>query len=143
MSEHPRDLPVRFAEAWNVHDADALAALFLPEARFVNVVGMFWKSRAEIGEAHELAHRTMFRDSRLEILESEDDPLTDDVVAVHAHWRLTGQKTPSGAVDGPRRGVLLFVARRTAALGWQIAVAQNTDILEGATTRPGSAPEGG
>lgn len=35
-----------FAEAWNRHDVDALAALLAPNADFVNVTGQWWKANS-------------------------------------------------------------------------------------------------
>src|SRR6188508_1006753 len=43
-----RDLQTRQAAAWNRHDAKAYADLFTEDADVVNVVGWWWKGRAEI-----------------------------------------------------------------------------------------------
>ena len=48
MLSHPEDVSSAFTAAWNRHDMAALAAVFTPDAQFVNVVGLWWKSRAEI-----------------------------------------------------------------------------------------------
>lgn len=58
-------LPQQFIDAWNRHDMTARAGLFAHDARFVNVVGMFWRSRQGVCLAHEAANRTIFRDSVL------------------------------------------------------------------------------
>ncbi len=55
----------KFADAWNRHDMADFASLFAPNAEFVNVVGLWWKGRAEIQRAHEFAHTTFFKHSRL------------------------------------------------------------------------------
>jgi uncharacterized protein (TIGR02246 family) len=39
MLDRPEDIAAAFAAAWNVRDADAIAALFEDDAEFVNVVG--------------------------------------------------------------------------------------------------------
>ena len=46
------ELLERFAAAWNRHDATALARLFVADADFVNVVGIWWRDRCAIEEAH-------------------------------------------------------------------------------------------
>jgi uncharacterized protein (TIGR02246 family) len=51
MLGKPADAATAFAEAWNRHDAQGLAALFSPNANFVNVVGLWWKNRD--GLAHQ------------------------------------------------------------------------------------------
>ena len=44
----PADVPVLFAQAWNAHDADALASLFDEDAEFVNRTGLCWHDRESI-----------------------------------------------------------------------------------------------
>ncbi|MGK9232137.1 SgcJ/EcaC family oxidoreductase [Inquilinus limosus] len=63
MSEALRleDVPAAFIAAWNRHDMAALAALFAEDADFVNVVGLWWRSRAEIEAAHAATHATSSR----------------------------------------------------------------------------------
>ncbi len=36
-------MPHAFAKAWNARNPDQLAALFEPEAEFVNVTGLWWR----------------------------------------------------------------------------------------------------
>ncbi len=125
----PNNITTQFAEAWNRHDASALAQLFSNDARFVNVVGMFWKGRTEIELAHAATFKSIFANSRLTILEVEDQ-MVSNCVTVHARWRLEGQLSIDGNVAAPRFGILLFVLRLVSDK-WEIAVAQNTDIVPG------------
>jgi uncharacterized protein (TIGR02246 family) len=134
MKMEPSVLATRFADAWNAHDMHAFADLFEEDARFVNVVGMFWKSRTEIEAAHRATHETIFRNSHFEIDSTERHALGDGCVALHARWRLSGLPGPDGK-EGEREGILLLVARDTST-GWRIAVAQNTDIVAGVVAPP-------
>ena len=127
---NPNVIPSQFADAWNRHDMNALAQLFLEDARFVNVVGMFWKSRAEIEMAHAATHKSIFANSRLTILDVEVQPVVTHCTSVHARWRLEGQLGMDGKPDAPRHGILLFILREIDDT-WKIAVAQNTDIMPG------------
>ncbi|HRY25357.1 MAG TPA: SgcJ/EcaC family oxidoreductase [Geminicoccaceae bacterium] len=137
MTSDPTELADRFADAWNSHDMGALAGLFEDAARFVNVVGMFWRSREEIRQAHAFSHESMFRNSTLAVKAVENTALAPGVVAVHVHWHLEGHLGPTGEPEQPRDGVLLLVARETRQNGgWQIAVAQNTDAIPGVVTIP-------
>jgi uncharacterized protein (TIGR02246 family) len=131
----PDLLPSRFASAWNAHDMAALAGLFAEDADFVNVVGIWWRNRRAIEEAHAFAHRTFFRHSHLEIEEVAVKYLRPDLATVHSAWTLSGQEEPDGPVGRPRQGVLLFVASLDPD-GWRIRTAQNTDILREALTVP-------
>jgi uncharacterized protein (TIGR02246 family) len=124
------DLPQAFAAAWNRHDMDSFADLFSADAEMVNVVGIHWRGREAIRAAHAGLHAGPFRDSTLEIEAVSEHPLSADFCAVHARWRLAGQRRPDGTPDGERRGILLLVARKAEA-GWAIEVAQNTDIVPG------------
>lgn len=123
-----------FDTAWNRHDMTALAALFAPDADFVNVVGMWWKNRAEIEAAHRHSHATFLRDSVLRGKVEKVKFLGPDIAAVHVLWELSGQIEPDGSVGQPRHGVLLFVMARDNAR-WLIQDAQNTDIMAGLLTR--------
>jgi len=42
----PEDAPLSFQDAWNNHDMEALAALFHPDAMFVNRFGRHGRSRS-------------------------------------------------------------------------------------------------
>ena len=123
-------IPGEFADAWNRHDMKSLAALFTEDAKFVNVVGMWWKSRDEIEAAHAATHATIFKHSRLSFEPARVMELAPGVAAVHARWELAGQLDPDGRPSGPRQGVLLFVVT-SGEQGWRVKVAQNTDIVAG------------
>lgn len=131
----PEALPALFADAWNRHDMAALASLFAADADFVNVVGIWWHDRRAIEEAHASAHRTFFRNSRLQVDQVAVKRLRPDLATVHGTWTLSGQEEPDGSVGSPRRGVLLFVASLEDG-SWVVRTAQNTDIVPQALTMP-------
>jgi uncharacterized protein (TIGR02246 family) len=123
-----------FDAAWNRHDMTAFAALFAPDADFVNVVGMWWKNRAEIQAAHLHSHATFLRDSVLTGKVEKVNFLGPDIAAAHVLWELNGQIEPDGSVGQPRHGILLLVIARVDGR-WLIQTAQNTDIVAGVLTR--------
>ena len=124
-----------FADCWNRHDMAAFAALFAPDAEFVNVVGMWWRGRAEIQAAHEFTHSSLFKDSRLSTLETQVRLPAEGVALARSRWRLEGHVGPDGSALPPRNGLLLSVLQYKAG-AWQIIDAQNTDIIEGVVSRP-------
>jgi uncharacterized protein (TIGR02246 family) len=124
-----------FADDWNRHDMPALADLFAADAEFVNVVGIWWRGRAEIQAAHELTHSNIFKDSRLRILETQVRLPIKGIALARSRWRLEGHVGPEGCALPPRNGVLLTVLQRKAG-NWLIIDTQNTDIIEGAISRP-------
>jgi uncharacterized protein (TIGR02246 family) len=124
-----------FAESWNRHDMAAFADLFSPDAEFVNVVGMWWKGRDEIRGAHEFSHGSIFKNSRLTILEvSTRFPLPQLAIA-RSRWLLEGHVSPDGAALPARNGILVNVLA-FAGGRWSIIDSQNTDIVEGVISRP-------
>lgn len=124
-----------FAEAWNRHDMDAFARLFAPDAEFVNVVGLWWKGRDQIREAHEVTHKTLFKDSRLTILETAVRFPAEKFAIARSHWRLEGHTSPDGQALPSRTGLLVNVLTSDGG-DWSIIDSQNTDIIEGLLSRP-------
>ena len=124
-----------FAEAWNRHDMEAFAELFAPDAEFVNVVGMWWKGRAEIKAAHEFTHSTMFKSSRLTILETSVRFPAPQLAIARSRWLLENHVGPDGEPLPARHGVLVNLLARQGGR-WSIIDAQNTDIIEGVVSRP-------
>lgn len=129
----PEDFPRAFAAAWMARDAEALAALFAPDADFVNVAGLWWEDRGAIRAAHHRALTGYFAASRLVTGRTKVRALGPGLAAVHQRFLLTGQRLPDGTEGGRRTTVILFVIRDTGA-GWQGVVAQNTDVATGAET---------
>jgi uncharacterized protein (TIGR02246 family) len=124
-----------FADAWNRHDMEAFARLFAEDAEFVNVVGLWWKGRPEIKRAHEMTHGTMFKDSHLTILDTSVRLPSPELAIARSRWQLEGHVGPEGQALPPRTGILVNVLARKDG-GWTIIDSQNTDILEGALSRP-------
>lgn len=124
-----------FAECWNRHDMNAFAELFAPDAEFVNVVGLWWKGRAEIKAAHEFTHQTLFKNSRLTLAEVSTRFPAPHIAIARCRWHLVGHVTPEGAPLPERTGILLNVLQQQGG-HWRIIDSQNTDIIEGVASRP-------
>jgi len=124
-----------FAESWNRHDMAAFAELFAPDAEFVNVVGIWWKGREDIRKAHEFTHSTMFRNSRLTMLDVSVRCPVPHLAIARSRWVLEGHVGPDGAALPARNGILVNVLTNVSGK-WLIIDSQNTDIIEGAISRP-------
>ncbi|HSD97394.1 MAG TPA: SgcJ/EcaC family oxidoreductase [Sulfuricaulis sp.] len=124
-----------FAAAWNRHDMEAFAQLFAADAEFVNVVGLWWKGRAEIRQAHEATHASMFKNSRLTILDTSVRFPLPQLAIARSRWRLEGHVGPDGQALPPRTGILLNVLTVDDG-SWAIIDSQNTDVVEGVLSRP-------
>jgi uncharacterized protein (TIGR02246 family) len=116
--------------AWNHHDMKAFVSYMTDDVEWVNVVGMWWKGKAQVFKAHDVLHKTMFKDRLLH------DPQTvvlraiaPDVVVVTSIVPADGYTTTDGHVEPANRNVLTetFVHRGGR---WLVAEGHNTIIVE-------------
>jgi uncharacterized protein (TIGR02246 family) len=122
-----RALQARQAEAWNRHDAAAYAELFEDDGEVVNVVGWWWKGRAEIESRLTAAFAAVFRESTLTITETDVRFLTPEIAVAHIRWTMTGARTPP-PIPEPRAGIQTQVVRKSAGR-WRISAFQNTNAV--------------
>lgn len=116
------------ADAWNAHDARAYAALFVEDGDVVNVMGWWWRGRAEIERNLRQAFVHTFAASRLEIVDTTVRVLHGELAIAHVRWTMDGARAPPGAPEPPRQGIQLQVVRREAGQ-WRIVSFQNTNSL--------------
>jgi uncharacterized protein (TIGR02246 family) len=121
-----RALEKRQGEAWNQHDAKAYASLFSEDGDCVNVVGWWWKGRAEIEKKLTDAYAYVFRESVLTIGEVTIRFLQPDLAVVHVRWTMTGARTPQG-IPTPQQGIQTQIVRQDGR--WLIASFQNTNSI--------------
>jgi uncharacterized protein (TIGR02246 family) len=124
----PQAVAADFVDDWNRHDMKRFAELFTEDAQFVNVIGLWWSGRSEIQKQHEALHATRMRNSHLVAIENAVHFLRPDVAVLHIRWQLTGDTGIDGVTLPMRRGVMSLVTVRTGS-NWQIASAQNTDMV--------------
>src|SRR5206468_9697727 len=85
-----RKLETQQEEAWNRHDAKAYADLFTNDGDCVNIVGWWWKGRAEIEKKLTDAYAFVFAQSVLKIADVDVRFLNPDLAVVHVRWTMTG-----------------------------------------------------
>jgi uncharacterized protein (TIGR02246 family) len=124
-----RALEARQETAWNSHDAHAYAQLFATDADTVNVLGWWWKSRAELEQKLARAFTLVFAHSQLHIEAVTIRFLTDDVAIAHVHWSMSGAESPDGSGNNvPKKGIQTQTLQKSAD-GWHIAAFQNTNAV--------------
>lgn len=125
-----RRLPQAECDAWNKHDAHALAELLAEDGDFVTVATVFLHGRADYEKFHARLLAGRFKDSVFTPLETTVRFLRPDIAVIHWSWKMTGDKNFDGTPRPPRFGLMTFVAEKQGG-AWQIAVAQNTNALLG------------
>lgn len=132
-ADHPADeaairqLQAGQQTAWNAHDAKAYAALFTEDGDCVNVVGWWWKGRAEIEKKLTDAYVFVFRESELKVGDIDVRFITPELAVVHTRWTMTGARTPQG-LPVPQQGIQTQLVQKHGT-GWLIAAFQNTNSI--------------
>jgi uncharacterized protein (TIGR02246 family) len=133
-----RAVAMRQGESWTRHDAKAYAALFTEDCDVVNVVGWWWKGRAELERKLTAAFAYVFSESQLTITDVRVRFLSPGVALAHARWTMTGARTPPG-VPEPRAGIQTLVFTKHSGQ-WLIAGFQNTHSVPEQPFPTGPAP---
>jgi uncharacterized protein (TIGR02246 family) len=129
-----RDLQQRQADTWNRHDATGYAALFTEDADVVNVVGWWWKGRAEIESKLTAAYAVAFRHSTLTIDDVQVRFVTPEIAIAHVRWSMQGAVMPPG-IPEPRHGIQMQLLQKRDRV-WRIAAFQNTTSVPEVAFRP-------
>jgi uncharacterized protein (TIGR02246 family) len=117
-------------DAWNHHDMKAFASYMTDDVEWVNVVGMWWRGKAQVYKAHDTLHKTMFKDRELkDATEIVMRKIAPDVVVVTSVIPADGFSDSTGRVFPANRNVLTetFVHRDSR---WLVAEGHNTLIDE-------------
>jgi uncharacterized protein (TIGR02246 family) len=127
---------VAFMNAWNVHDAHALALTFTPDADFTNVLGAHAHGRAGVESFHAPVFATIFKNSHLTGAIRSVRLLKAQLAAVDVDWQMTGAEIPGASPVAVRRGLLDWIMQRQSDGSWLIEVMHNTNLPPVNTTPP-------
>jgi len=114
-------------QAWNRHDAKAYASLFTEDGDCVNVVGWWWKGRAEIEKKLTAAYAFVFRESVLTITDVDVKFPAPEMAIAHVRWTMVGARTPE-ALPKPQQGIQTQLLQKQKGK-WLIVAFQNTNAL--------------
>jgi uncharacterized protein (TIGR02246 family) len=126
-----------WTQAWNAHDAAALAGLVAADVDFVNVGGRWLQGAEEFRQWHRMIHDTHLGQSIWSTRHFRLRPLAGGLVLVHLEWTIDGELTREGGPKPQRSGIFtwLFAPRDGS---WRIIAAHNTNLVDGAVHRLGN-----
>ena len=130
----PLDLVREFVRAWDENDAGAIARLFVEDADFINVVGLWWTGRRSIEKAQRFGFQHAFANASITLQKVAQRMVGDDVAVVVAQWMIEGQVDPENEPVDPRRGVISATLVKLADGTWLGVHCQSTDIAVAADT---------
>ncbi|HEY6449154.1 MAG TPA: SgcJ/EcaC family oxidoreductase [Candidatus Cybelea sp.] len=123
-------LELQQQDAWNHHDANAYAQLFTQDCNVVNVLGWWWKGRAELSGKLSDAFAFVFAESRLAITSVDVRFPAPSIAFAHVRWTMTGARNPTAgpASHAPMMGIQTQVLSKASG-SWLIADFQNTNSI--------------
>ncbi len=123
-------LESRQQDAWNHHDAKAYADLFTPDCNVINVLGWWWKGRAELARKLADAFAFVFSESSLAITDVDVRFPAPNVAIAHVRWTMRGARNPTAgpASHAPMTGIQTQVLTNASG-SWLIADFQNTNSI--------------
>jgi len=130
----PTDLITQFVRAWDTKDAAAIGELFVEDADFVNVVGLWWTGRRSIVKAQQFGFTHAFAGAEMKLHKVTQRFLGDDAAVVMVQWQMSGQVDPEGELVDPRRGIISATLVKLEDGSWLGVSFQNTDIVPAADT---------
>jgi uncharacterized protein (TIGR02246 family) len=117
-----------YTDSWNLRGGKGFADAFAENADFVNIFGMKFSGKEEIENRHIKIIQTFFKDSKLEILDTQLREVQPGLVIATVYWRLNGFRTPDADTNKPgeaRNGVYTQVFINSGSR-WEITASQNT-----------------
>lgn len=116
-----------YEDAWNRHDPAALGTLLADDAQWVNIVGMYWRGRAAVAEAHAAFHAEMFRDTPMRVEHASVRALAPGVATAVLTIAMGDFTAPDGRLyRGTRDRMTLVLVRRAGA--WLVGHGHNVVI---------------
>lgn len=104
-----RELYTKFADAWNKHDVATMASLWTIDGDHQEPDGRHAKGRSEVLELFMQEHKTVFKDTHIDLKIETVWFVTGDVALIDGTYELTGATDPKGKAVPPRKGHLTAV----------------------------------
>jgi uncharacterized protein (TIGR02246 family) len=131
-----RALADRYASAWNAGDMAAFGALYVPDARYVNISGDFLRGRSVIVDVHRRNRASYAPSVRMAAQLEGARAITEDAIVAVVRLEIVNDPARPGAVSPSR--VTFTIVRREA--DWKIAQAHAYGAAAPSPTPTGSGP---
>lgn len=118
---------LKWQEAWNRHDVNAMAALLTEDVDFVTLSGARHKGRQEFKDRYTKSHEMLFKDSNWTTDKTEVKFIRSDVGIAHVEWSMKVDKYADGTSREPRQGIFTWALQKRHGK-WLIRASQNTNI---------------
>ncbi len=113
--------------SWNKHDMNEMATLLTEDSEWVNVVGMWWRGRSDVRQAHVVYHDTIFKDTAYHAQAVAVRFVTPDVAIASVRWKKGSFVAPNGVTYPGAEDMMSMLWVRQSGK-WLIALGHNTPI---------------
>jgi len=113
-----RELYQGFTDAWNKHDAKAMAGMFAVDGDYLDPDGRLARGRDEVEKVFTQGHATAFKASRLKLNVDTVWFITSAVALLDGSYEVTGVRDLEGKDLPPRKGHLTSVLLEENGRWW-------------------------
>ncbi|MDO7877708.1 SgcJ/EcaC family oxidoreductase [Hymenobacter sp. ASUV-10] len=127
-----RQLVQRMAANWTNHHFADMETYTTPDVSWVNIVGMWWRGRPAVQQAHQQIFDTMFKGVPFTLNDVNVRFVTPDVAVVNAHEHVGAFYPPDGINRGANKAgdtdelMTLVMVKQQGR--WLLTAGQNTVI---------------
>jgi uncharacterized protein (TIGR02246 family) len=122
-----KQLVANYSEAFNRHDAHAIGMLFADDADFTNLRGMSRHGRQEIEPFFGTLFTGILKNAQRTDSVRSLRFLSPEIAAVDTDCVITGSKSPTGAENPPRKGLLELIVTKQSGQ-WLITLFHEQDL---------------
>ncbi|MVM41037.1 SgcJ/EcaC family oxidoreductase [Spirosoma sp. HMF3257] len=113
--------------SWQNHNYNDMATYTTQDVDWVNIVGMWWKGREAVANAHQAFHQSMFKNTSLSTANVTVRFITPNVAIVHHLTNIGAFTTPSGHQGGNDQNLATLVFVKQAGK-WLLTAGQNVPV---------------
>lgn len=135
-----RDIMKAQETAWNKHDMKSFTKSFRDDAEGINIVGMYWRGKAQILEHLTKYHKTNFKNLEEYLEDVQVHSIGNGSAIAVVIWKVGSFPAPNGMIipAARHRSTLVFAKEKD---GWKVVHFHNTTIDEAAIKATSAPPK--